>query len=204
MLGMCSLMVSMTLSPKASRFASSQVPSASLYGAYCTKHDSTCLPGGATDGSVKLGITMSMYGRLEKCPYLASSYARSMYSIPGEIDIAPRRCAPTPGSDRKFGKPLSARFTFPDDPRNLYRRTLSRKSDGSSFASMNFSNVRCGSTLEETTLQKISSPDFNATPAARPFLTIILSTGASVRTSAPASFAAPAIANEIPPVPPRL
>ena len=33
----------------------------------------TCLPGGATEGSVKLGITMSMYGRREKRPYFASS-----------------------------------------------------------------------------------------------------------------------------------
>ena len=43
------------------------------YGAYCTKHDITCLPGGATDGSVSVGITMSMYGRLENAPYFASS-----------------------------------------------------------------------------------------------------------------------------------
>jgi hypothetical protein len=48
------------------------------YGAYCTKHDITCLPGGATDGSVSDGITMSMYGRREKRPYFASSYACSM------------------------------------------------------------------------------------------------------------------------------
>src|SRR5208337_5532420 len=95
--GANSAMVSTTLSPNAS-FFSSHVPSFSLYGAYCTKHDMTCLPGGATDGSVRLGMTMSMYGRREKWPYLASSYARSMYSIFGEMDIAPRRCAPTPGS----------------------------------------------------------------------------------------------------------
>jgi hypothetical protein len=43
------------------------------YGAYCTKHDITCLPGGATLGSVSEGITMSMYGRGEKRPYLAAS-----------------------------------------------------------------------------------------------------------------------------------
>ena len=56
--------VSTTVSPNASRF-SSQVPSRSLYGAYWTKHESTCLPGGATEGSVSEGITMSMYGRFE-------------------------------------------------------------------------------------------------------------------------------------------
>jgi hypothetical protein len=43
------------------------------YGAYCTKHDITCLPGGATDGSVSDGMTMSMYGRRENRPYFASS-----------------------------------------------------------------------------------------------------------------------------------
>src|SRR6185369_13043815 len=77
------------------------------------------LAGGATDGSVRLGITMSMYGRREKRPYFASSYARSMYSTLGEIEIAPRKCAPGPGSDLKFGRPSSARFTLPDEPRYL-------------------------------------------------------------------------------------
>ena len=62
----------MTVSPNASR-CSSQVPFASVYGAYCTKHDMMCLPGGATDGSVSVGITMSMYGRRENSPYFASS-----------------------------------------------------------------------------------------------------------------------------------
>src|SRR5262252_6991441 len=118
MFGMYSLSVSITLSPNASRW-SSHVPSANLYGAYCTKQESTCFPGGATDGSVKLGITMSMYGRREYRPYLASSYARSMYSMLGEIEIAPRRCAPEPGKHLKLGSPSNARFTFPDDPRNL-------------------------------------------------------------------------------------
>src|SRR5688500_19880027 len=69
MFGACSAIVSITVSPNSSRF-SSQFPSFRLYGAYCTKHDITCLPGGATEGSVKLGITMSMYGRREKRPYL--------------------------------------------------------------------------------------------------------------------------------------
>src|SRR5215467_15045118 len=132
MFGMYSLTVSITLSPNASR-CSSQVPWASLYGAYCTKHDSTCFPGGATDGSVKLGITMSTYGRFEKCPYFASSYARSMYSTLGEMDNAPRRCAPSPGMHLNSGSASSARFTFPEDPLNLYRFTSSRKSPGNSF-----------------------------------------------------------------------
>ena len=32
----------------------------SLYGAYCTKQERMCFPGGATEGSVSEGITMSM------------------------------------------------------------------------------------------------------------------------------------------------
>src|SRR6266508_6071780 len=116
--GAYSAMVSTTVSPNASRW-SSQVPDASVYGAYCTKHDRMCLPGGATDGSVSVGITMSMYGRLEKSPYFAWSYARSMYSTLGEIDSAPRRCGPSPGRHVKLGSASSARFTLPDDPRYL-------------------------------------------------------------------------------------
>ena len=88
MFGAYSAIVSMTASPNASRSASHVVPRR-WYGAYCTKHDRMCLPGGATDGSVSVGITMSMYGRREYRPYFASSYARSMWSTLGEIDIAP-------------------------------------------------------------------------------------------------------------------
>ena len=55
------------------RAASSQRARRQLYGAYCTKHDRMCLPGGATDGSVSVGITMSMYGRRENSPYFAWS-----------------------------------------------------------------------------------------------------------------------------------
>ena len=73
MFGAYSAMVSITLLPKASRCSSQFKPGRSLYGAYCTKQDITCLPGGATDGSVSEGITMSIYGRREKLPYLASS-----------------------------------------------------------------------------------------------------------------------------------
>src|SRR5262249_10602389 len=169
------LSVSTTLSPNASR-CSSQFPSASLYGAYCTKHETTCFPGGATDGSVKLGITMSTYGRREYCPYFASSYPRSMYSTPGEIETAPRRCGPSPGMHFNSGSASSAKFTFPDDPRNLYRFTSCKKSPGNSFGSRNFSNVRCGSTLDETTFAEISSPLVSATPVARPFFTRIFET----------------------------
>src|SRR6185437_12221640 len=149
--GAYSAIVSTTLLPNASRCSSQLSPGRSLYGAYCTKHDITCLPGGATDGSVSDGITISIYGRREKLPYLASSYACSIYSTLGEIEIAPRRCAPGPGRHLKSGSASRAMFTFPDDPRNLYRRTSSRNSPGSWFSSMNLMNVNRGSTLEEIT-----------------------------------------------------
>src|SRR5215470_3239914 len=150
-LGAYSAIVLMTLSPNASRWSSQFNPGLSLYGAYCTKHDMTCFPGGATEGSVSVGITMSIYGRVDQCPYFASSYAFSMYSTLGEIDIAPRRCAPGPGMHLKLGRASSAMFTLPDEPRNLYRFTPSRNSPGRCFASIILVNVRRGSTLEEIT-----------------------------------------------------
>src|SRR5688500_20189099 len=107
MFGACSAIVSITVSPNSSRF-SSQFPSFRLYGAYWTKHDITCLPGGATEGSVRLGITMSMYGRREKRPYFASSYARSIYSTLGEIETAPRKRAPRPGTTYQSAQPHAA------------------------------------------------------------------------------------------------
>src|SRR5687767_15945024 len=107
--GACSAMVLTTVSPNASR-CSSHEPSFRWYGAYCTKQDMTCFPGGATDGSVRLGMTMSIYGRFEYRPYFASSYARSMYSTLGEIETAPRRCAPGPRSEeRRVGKECRSR-----------------------------------------------------------------------------------------------
>ncbi|MND03300.1 hypothetical protein D3C83_230600 [compost metagenome] len=60
-------------------------------GAYCTKHDITCLPGGAMPGSIIDGRMMSMYGRFENEPYFASSNARSTYSSDGDTEIAPRK-----------------------------------------------------------------------------------------------------------------
>ena len=45
--------------------------------------------------------------------------ARHMYSTPGDMEMAPRRCRPSPGRQVKSGRPLRARFTFPEEPRNL-------------------------------------------------------------------------------------
>ena len=58
MLGAYAAIASITASPSASRW-SSQVPWLRWYGAYWTKHDITCLPGGATVSSLNDGITMS-------------------------------------------------------------------------------------------------------------------------------------------------
>ena len=63
--------------------------------------------------------------------------------------------------------------------------------------------MRCGSTLEETTVASISSPPSSTTPTARPSFTLMRSIDTRVRISTPASFAAAAIAFEIAPVPPR-
>ena len=72
MFGANCAIASITASPNASRFVASQPP-VMLDGAYCTKTDITCLPGGAMPGSIIDGKMMSMYGFLEKSPYLASS-----------------------------------------------------------------------------------------------------------------------------------
>ena len=66
-----------------------------------------------------------------------------------------------------------------------------------------FMNVNRGSTLDETTSARISSPFSKTTPVARPFLCSIFAIGALVRISTPASRAASAIEFEIAPVPPR-
>ena len=76
MLGANSAIRLITASPNLSRLPlSSHVPSsgASLYGAYWTKHEITCLPGGAICGSTRVGMIMSMYGRSLQRPYFASS-----------------------------------------------------------------------------------------------------------------------------------
>jgi len=52
--------------------------SASLYGAYCTKIDATCLPGGASVSSTSDAIVISSTGLSLGRPYLASSNDRSM------------------------------------------------------------------------------------------------------------------------------
>src|SRR5680860_1361670 len=48
--GKCDSRTACTLSPNGSRSVSQSLPSR-WYGAYCTKHDMTCLPGGAISGS---------------------------------------------------------------------------------------------------------------------------------------------------------
>src|SRR5262245_8044281 len=112
----------MTALPNASRFASSQPP-VMLCGAYWMNALITCFPGGAMPGSIMDGKTMSMYGLREHCPYLASSYARSRYSRLGLSENAPRDArsasSVSPLKHVNVGRPLSARFTLPDEPRNL-------------------------------------------------------------------------------------
>ena len=54
-----------------------QSPLFSFDGANWATTDMTCLPVGASDGSVTVGIVTSQYGCGEKSPYLAASNARS-------------------------------------------------------------------------------------------------------------------------------
>ncbi len=120
----------------------------------------------------------------------------------GLIEIAPRRCSPGPGMHARFGGSLSARFTLPDEPRNLKRVTASTSSVGSARGSTSSRKVRRGSSPDTTTLAGISSPSSSATPTARPFFTITCVTVAFVRISAPAARAAEAIDSLTAPVPP--
>ena len=65
--------------------------------------------------------------------------------------------------------------------------------------------MRCGSTLEETTLAEISSPDLQHDAAGAAILDENFRDAAlCVRISTPASRAASAMALEMAPVPPRL
>ena len=65
------------------------VAAASSYGAYWTKHDMTCLPGGAMSGSTTDWIAASMNGLSLYQPYFAASKARSTYSIVGPMLMKP-------------------------------------------------------------------------------------------------------------------
>ena len=68
----------------------SQSLSRRWYGAYWTNELMTALPGGAMSGSTVDWIAQSRYGRFEYQPYLASSKARSRYSIDGPMFVKPR------------------------------------------------------------------------------------------------------------------
>src|SRR2546422_7948357 len=68
-------------------FTWSQPPSRSWYGAYCTKNDITCLPGGATVESTTDGIVHSRIGLAEGRPYLDRKSTR-LNSSHGYISYA--------------------------------------------------------------------------------------------------------------------
>src|SRR6185437_15481879 len=84
---------------------SSQLPSRNVYGAYCKKMPIICLPGGASEASYCVGEVSSSSGDRDGMPYLASSQARSTYSIDGQRCMVARCCGPgAPGSALKSGK----------------------------------------------------------------------------------------------------
>ena len=128
--GKCSSSTACALSPKRSRSVSQSLPRSS-YGAYCTKHDMTCLPGGAMSGSTTDWIAASMKGRSEYQPYFAASKARSTYSIVGPMLRKPPKWSTVSGSAGKTGSPSRAKLTFAETPRNFIRSTLSTRSPGS-------------------------------------------------------------------------
>src|SRR5207237_8218671 len=118
--GMYSSIVSMTVSAKSSR-RSGHVPFRNVYGAYWMKQDMMCFPGGARVGSKGDGTHMSMNGRWEKSPYFASSYAFSMSSTVGPIEMAPWSCGSSAGRAEKLGGWFKATFALPDDTLILMR-----------------------------------------------------------------------------------
>src|SRR5262247_1767078 len=72
-------MVRVATSPSRSRSSSHVVPRRTN-GAYWTYADTTCAPGGASDGSVTDGIVSSIQGSFDNPPYFAASNARSIAS----------------------------------------------------------------------------------------------------------------------------
>src|ERR1051326_7929091 len=80
--------------------------------------------------------------------------------------MAPRRCGPGPGRQGKAGGSESARFTLPDEPRNLNRRTASTTSSGRRPGSIRARKVRPGSSPPTTKGTAISFPPAAATPPA--------------------------------------
>ena len=104
------------------------------------------------------------------------------------MEIAPRRCGPSPGREVKLGSPSRARFTFPDEPRMRKFLISVTKSDGRSLSSTIFKKDNFGSSPEITLSAWYSSPFSSTTPTALPFLTMTFPTAASVRISAPKLF----------------
>src|SRR5262245_38026342 len=103
--------VASTVSPRPS-FSESQLLSRRWYGAYWTKQLITALPAGAMSGSTVDWIAVSRYGRFEYQPYLASSNARSRYSIDGPMLVNPRYWSVRSPSAGYFGTPSSAKLAL--------------------------------------------------------------------------------------------
>ena len=122
-----------TVSPRPCRSVSQSLP-LRWYGAYWTKHDITCLPGGAMSGSIVYWIAQSRYGRVEYQPYLPSSKARSRYSIDGPMFVNPRKWSVATGERRVHRQPvegevdLGRRALEPEPPDRVdeVRRQLAR------------------------------------------------------------------------------
>src|SRR5579872_2820004 len=134
--------VDTTESASASRDASE---ASAEYGTYCTKHDITCLPAGASESSFVVGITQSSIGRGDGSPYLAASHACSSQVIVGlTINSGCSGPSPSPDTPGNDGSPDSARFTFADGDRDRNRFMSVTRSSGSSFSPTSDRNVVTG------------------------------------------------------------
>ena len=142
-----------------------------------------------------------MYGRWLYQPYLASSKARSRYSIDGPMLVKPRNWSPRPGRAGCCGSPSSAKLTLDDVPWKRNRRMVSTRSVGSSRGLTSSRNVRRGSSALTTVVAWYSVPSARATPVARPFFVMTVSTGDSSTISAPNERAARASTWVNPPLP---
>ena len=171
--------VACTVSAKFSRSVSQSLP-LRWYGAYCTKHDMTCLPGGAMSGSTNDWIAQSMYGPL--------AVPAVLRVVEGPLEVLHRRAdvdeaAVLVGAvaERRVdaAAPSRAKLTLADVPWNLQPVDVLDQVGGQLARLDELVNVRRGSSALTTVFAVSSVPSSSATPTARPSSVITWSTGAS-------------------------
>src|SRR6185295_15261507 len=172
-------------------------------GTYCTNTLIQCLPAGVIVGSVIDGISRSRYGSFDHVPFFQSSYARSTCDSDSRKCMSPKRSGLSLPSAGNSGRPSSAMFNLPDEPRILKFFARLTNSGFKSFGSNNLVKVRLGSRFETTTFARYSLPLAQATPVTRLPLTSTRTTSASVTISPPKDLNALPSAFDTAPMPPR-